>query len=98
MKAFEDPCFSGNMFNLMFFHPCIITMITIKNYFSFPELNLLLKVIITTQGHGCFNWHISSHLVISSGLVVGYTTFHEMKTEDYVTFHRLASCHRVFTK
>ena len=38
MKAFEGPCFSGNTFNLMFFHPCIITMITLTNYFlSLPR-------------------------------------------------------------
>ena len=34
MKAFEEPCFSGNMSYLMFFHTCIIRMITLTNYFS----------------------------------------------------------------
>ena len=39
MKVFEEPCFSGNIVSLMFFHTCIITF---TNYFSpLPiELNL----------------------------------------------------------
>ena len=40
MKAFEEPCFSGNIFALMFFHACIITMITLTNYFSTFSLNV----------------------------------------------------------
>ena len=32
MKAFEEPCFSGNMSFLMFFHTCIIRMIKLTNY------------------------------------------------------------------
>ena len=37
MKAFEEPCFSGNM-SYMFFHTCSQIIVHL-----FPELNLLFK-------------------------------------------------------
>ena len=35
MEEFEEPCFSVNIFSLMLFHTCIITMLMLINYFSF---------------------------------------------------------------
>ena len=45
MKAFEESWFSGNNFTLMFFHTCIITMITLTYFVHLsPDLNLLFKL------------------------------------------------------
>ena len=51
MKAFEEPCFSGNMSHLMFFHTCIIRMSNAHKllFTSSQNSTFSLKLEIVTQ-------------------------------------------------
>ena len=59
MKAFEEPCFSGNMSYLMFFHTCIIRMSNAHKLFFTSSQNSTYFLI---SSHFLFRYFLKKYL------------------------------------